>query len=54
MIDYMKKKYFKSNFHYFRFYNKNKELIKVIKIYYTKPKHNSLKSKICLLYDKVI
>lgn len=48
------RRYFKNNLQYFKFYNKNKNSINIIKIYYLKAKSNFEKSTICVIYDKVI
>ena len=49
----MKKKYFKNNIDYFKFYNKNKDNIVVInlKYCYNYIKNHKTLSSICLFYD---
>lgn len=43
----MRHKYFKKSTDYFKFFNKNKDFIKLIEIYFTK-------RRICLVYKKLI
>lgn len=49
----MKKKYFKNNINYFKFYNKNKDNIVVINLKYccNYIKNHKTLSSICLFYD---
>lgn len=43
----MKHKYFKKSSEYFKFFNKNKDIIKLVKLYFTR-------KQICLVYKKII
>lgn len=49
------KKYFKTNNDYFKFINKNKDIIKVISLSFVKRrKRNIINYKYCLKYDYII
>lgn len=47
----MKRRYFKDNTSYFKFYNKNKDCIIVFNIDFCYNKKQKLLSSICLIYD---
>lgn len=51
-----KRKYFNKNYDYFKFIKNNKNIVEIIKVYYTKTLPSNpikLKSKICVIYNNL-